>query len=92
MGVVAAIIPSTNPTSTVLYKSIISLISGNGIVISPHPGAKKCILAAFEVVREAAEAAGYPLQLRLHDGYDHSYYFISTFIGEHLAHHANAFR
>lgn len=60
MGVVAAIIPSTNPTSTVLYKSIISLISGNGIVISPHPGAKKCILAAFEVVREAAEAAGAP--------------------------------
>lgn len=60
MGVVAAIIPSTNPTSTVLYKSIISLISGNGIVISPHPGAKKCILATYEVVREAAEAAGAP--------------------------------
>lgn len=60
MGVIAAIIPSTNPTSTVLYKSVISLISGNGIVFSPHPGAKKCILAAVEVVREAAEAAGAP--------------------------------
>lgn len=60
VGVVAAIIPSTNPTSTVLYKSIIALISGNGIVISPHPGAKQCILAAYEVVREAAEAAGAP--------------------------------
>ncbi len=60
MGVVAAIIPSTNPTSTVLYKSIISLIAGNGIVISPHPGAKKCILATYEIVRDAAEAAGAP--------------------------------
>ena len=60
MGVVAAIIPSTNPTSTVLYKTIISLIAGNAIVISPHPGAKKCILAAFEIVRDAAEAAGAP--------------------------------
>ena len=60
VGVIAAIIPSTNPTSTVLYKSIISLISGNGIIFSPHPGAKKCIQAAFEVVREAAESAGAP--------------------------------
>ena len=60
VGVIAAIIPSTNPTSTVLYKSVIALISGNGIVFSPHPGAKKCILAAVEIVREAAEAAGAP--------------------------------
>lgn len=50
----------SNPTSTVLYKSIISLIAGNGIVISPHPGAKKCIWAAFELARDAAEAAGAP--------------------------------
>ena len=63
VGVIAAIIPSTNPTSTVLYKSIISLIAGNGVVFSPHPGAKKCILAAFEVVRKAAEAAGAPAGL-----------------------------
>lgn len=60
MGVVAAIIPSTNPTSTVLYKTIISLLSGNGIVISPHPGAKKCILETYALVRDAAEAAGAP--------------------------------
>lgn len=60
MGVVAAIIPSTNPTSTVMYKTILSLKSGNGIVISPHPGAKKCILATFEIVRDAAERAGAP--------------------------------
>ena len=60
MGVVAAIIPSTNPTSTVMYKTLIALKSGNGIVISPHPGAKNCILATFELVRSAAEAAGAP--------------------------------
>jgi S-formylglutathione hydrolase len=39
---------------------------------------------------EAAQAAGYPVQLRMHSDYDHSYYFISSFIGEHLAHHARA--
>ena len=44
LGIVAAIIPSTNPTSTVMYKTLISLKSGNAIIISPHPGAKKCIL------------------------------------------------
>ena len=38
----------------------------------------------------ACTAAGHPLQLRLQPGYDHSYYFISTFIGEHIAHHARA--
>lgn len=60
MGVVAALIPSTNPTSTVMYKSIISIKAGNAIVISPHPGAKNCILAAYRVVKEAAERAGAP--------------------------------
>ena len=44
MGVVAALIPSTNPTSTAMYKSIIALKAGNAIVISPHPGAKNCIV------------------------------------------------
>ncbi|MEG0752903.1 MAG: aldehyde dehydrogenase family protein, partial [Angelakisella sp.] len=44
MGVVAALIPSTNPTSTTMYKAIISVKAGNAIVISPHPNAKKCIL------------------------------------------------
>ena len=60
MGVVAALIPSTNPTSTVMYKSLISIKAGNAIVISPHPGAKNCITAAYQVVREAAEGAGAP--------------------------------
>lgn len=60
MGVVAALIPSTNPTSTVLYKSIISVKAGNAIVISPHPGAKNCILEAWKVVSEAAKKAGAP--------------------------------
>lgn len=60
LGVIAGLVPSTNPTSTVMYKTLIALKSGNGIVISPHPGAKNCILATFELVRSAAEAAGAP--------------------------------
>lgn len=60
VGVVAGIIPSTNPTSTVMYKSIISLKAGNSIVISPHPGAKNCILETVKIISEAAEAAGCP--------------------------------
>ena len=60
VGIVAALIPSTNPTSTVMYKSIISLKAGNAIVISPHPGAKKCILETAEIIKSAAEAAGAP--------------------------------
>ena len=60
VGVVAALIPSTNPTSTVLYKSIIAVKAGNAIVISPHPGAKNCILEAYKVVSEAAKKAGAP--------------------------------
>ena len=60
MGVVAALIPSTNPTSTTMYKSIISIKAGNSIVISPHPGAKNSILETYKVIKEAAEAAGAP--------------------------------
>ena len=60
MGVVAALIPSTNPTSTVMYKCLISLKAGNAIVISPHPGAKNCILETFRVIGQAAKAAGAP--------------------------------
>jgi len=60
MGVVAALIPSTNPTSTVMYKSLISLKAGNAIVISPHPNAKNCILETFQVIQQAAKAAGAP--------------------------------
>jgi len=60
MGVVAALIPSTNPTSTVMYKSLICLKSGNAIIISPHPGARNSILETFRVVEKAARAAGVP--------------------------------
>lgn len=60
VGVVAGIIPSTNPTSTVMYKAIISIKAGNSIVFSPHPGAKNCILETVKIISEAAQAAGCP--------------------------------
>lgn len=60
MGVIAAIVPSTNPTSTVCYKSIIALKSGNAIIFSPHPKAMECTKAAVKIVAAAAEAAGAP--------------------------------
>ncbi len=60
MGVVAALIPSTNPTSTVMFKAIISVKGRNGFVASPHPRAVKCTLEATRVVSEAAERAGAP--------------------------------
>ena len=57
VGVVAGLVPSTNPTSTVIYKSMICMKAGNPIIF-PHPSAVKCILETVEVVRRAAEAAG----------------------------------
>ena len=60
MGVIAAIVPSTNPTATVCYKAIIALKAGCSIVFSPHPKALECTLAAAKVVSEAAERAGAP--------------------------------
>ncbi len=60
VGIVAAIVPSTNPTSTVIYKTMICLKAGNPVIFSPHPGAVKSILAAVEIVRRAAEQAGAP--------------------------------
>lgn len=60
MGVVAALIPSTNPTSTVMYKSLICLKSGNAIIISPHPNAKNCIIETYKIVEQAAREAGAP--------------------------------
>jgi len=60
MGVVAALIPSTNPTSTTMYKSLISIKAGNAIVISPHPNAKNCIIETAKIIREAAKKAGAP--------------------------------
>ncbi len=60
MGVVAAVIPSTNPTSTTIYKIMIALKGRNGIVISPHPSARNCILAVAGVLHDAAVSAGAP--------------------------------
>lgn len=60
IGVVAAVIPTTNPTSTAIFKTLISLKTRNGIIISPHPRAKKCTIEAAKVVLEAAVAAGAP--------------------------------
>jgi len=60
VGVIAAIVPSTNPTSTVCYKSLIALKSGNAIVFSPHPKALECTLRAARIVAAAAEGAGAP--------------------------------
>ena len=60
VGVIAGIVPSTNPTSTVIYKSIIALKAGSPIVFSPHPGAVSCTCKAARLVAEAAEAAGCP--------------------------------
>ena len=63
MGIVAALIPSTNPTSTVMYKTLISLKSGNAIILSPHPNAKNCILETFQIINRAAASAGAPAGL-----------------------------
>ncbi len=60
IGVVAAVIPTTNPTSTAIFKTLISLKTRNGIIISPHPRAKKCTIESAKVVLEAAVAAGAP--------------------------------
>ena len=60
MGVVAAILPTTNPTSTAIYKTLISLKAGNAIVISPHPRAKVCSCETAAVLEQAALQAGAP--------------------------------
>ena len=60
VGVIAAIVPSTNPTSTVCYKAMIALKSGNAIIFSPHPKALACTLRATQIVAKAAEEAGAP--------------------------------
>lgn len=58
VGVIAGLIPSTNPTSTALYKSEIAVKSGNAIVFSPHPNARNCILETVKVIRQAIAEAG----------------------------------
>ena len=60
IGVIAAVIPTTNPTSTAIFKSLISLKTRNGIIFSPHPRAKLSTIAAAKVVLDAAVAAGAP--------------------------------
>ncbi len=60
IGLVAAVIPTTNPTSTAIFKTLISLKTRNGIIISPHPRAKRSTIAAAKIVLEAAVAAGAP--------------------------------
>src|SRR5438309_499196 len=59
-GVVAAVVPSTNPTSTAIYKILISLKARCAIVLSPHPAAVRCITRVAEVLEEAARRAGAP--------------------------------
>ena len=60
VGVVAAIIPTTNPTSTAIFKSLIALKTRNGIIFSPHPRARACTIEAARIVLEAAVKAGAP--------------------------------
>lgn len=60
IGVAAAIVPTTNPTSTAIFKALICLKTRNGLIISPHPRAKNCTIAAAKVVLDAAVAAGAP--------------------------------
>ena len=60
LGVIAGVIPTTNPTSTVIFKALISLKTRNGIVFSPHPRAKKCTVETARIILEEAVKAGAP--------------------------------
>ncbi len=60
LGVIAGIIPTTNPTSTAIFKALIALKTRNAIVFSPHPRARKCTVKAAKIIRDAAVAAGAP--------------------------------
>ena len=59
-GVIAAIVPTTNPTSTTIYKILIALKTRNSIIVSPHPNAVNCTIEAARIMRNAAIAAGLP--------------------------------
>ena len=63
IGVIAAVIPTTNPTSTAIFKALLCLKTRNGMIISPHPRAKGCTIAAAKLVLEAAVAAGAPADI-----------------------------
>ncbi|MCM1306456.1 MAG: bifunctional acetaldehyde-CoA/alcohol dehydrogenase [Bacteroides sp.] len=60
VGVIAAVVPTTNPTSTAIFKALIALKTRNGIIFSPHPRAKRCTIEAAKIVYEAAVKAGAP--------------------------------
>ncbi len=60
VGVVAAVIPTTNPTSTAIFKTLLALKTRNGMIISPHPRAKNCTIEAAKIVLQAAVQAGAP--------------------------------
>lgn len=60
VGIIAGLIPSTNPTSTTIYKALIALKAGNAIIFSPHPSAKNCITETVKVLSQAAMEAGAP--------------------------------
>jgi len=60
VGIICGIIPTTNPTSTTIFKALIALKSGNSIVFSPHPTARKCIQTTADIMHEAAISAGAP--------------------------------
>ena len=63
IGVIGAVIPTTNPTSTAIFKCLLALKTRNGIIISPHPRAKNCTMAAAKAVLDAAVAAGAPADI-----------------------------
>lgn len=60
VGIIVALIPSTNPTSTTIYKALISIKSGNPVIFSPHPSALNCILETVKILNRAAKEAGAP--------------------------------
>ncbi len=60
VGIVAGVIPTTNPTSTTIFKALLALKTRNGLVFSPHPRAKKCTVMAAKLILDAAVAAGAP--------------------------------
>ncbi len=58
VGVIAGIVPTTNPTSTAIFKALLALKTRNALVLCPHPRAAKCTIAAAKIVHDAAVAAG----------------------------------
>ena len=63
VGLIAAVIPTTNPTSTAIFKTLVALKTRNGIIISPHPRAKNCTVEAARIVLDAAVKAGAPADI-----------------------------